>query len=118
MSIGHTRSHPISYEGMTQYVVYIMKTDGPMFWESLAKKRADLKKFSQKVLVLQLIYFSGFDENRSSSFLSIHIHTNRYFERKTKKFVADNIQKRIFPLKSLLLFLPYFLYNIVCENES
>lgn len=52
MSIGHTRSHPISYEGMTQYVVYLMKTDGPMFWESLAKKRADLNDFSQHVLVL------------------------------------------------------------------
>lgn len=69
-----------------------MKTDGPMFWESLAKKGADLKKFSQNVLVLQSIYFSGFDENRSSSFLSIRIRTNRHFERKKQHFLADNIQ--------------------------
>lgn len=94
MSIGQTRSHPISYEGMIQYVVYIdlMKTDGPMFWESLAKKGADLNNFSQNVLVLQLIYFSGFDENRSSSFLSIRIRTNIHFERKKQHFLADNIQ--------------------------
>lgn len=70
-----------------------MKTDGPIFWESLAKKGADFKNFSQNVLVLQLIYFSGFGENRSRSFLSIRIHKNRHFERKKTKIFSRTISK-------------------------
>lgn len=92
-----------------------------MFWETLAKKGADFKSFSQNVLVLQLIHFSGFGENWLSSFLSIQIRTNRHFEKKKQNFSSGQYPKTDISNKVStfsFLFLPYFLYNIVGGNEK
>lgn len=83
-----------------------MQTDGPTLWKSLAKKGANLKNFSQNVLELQLIYFSILGENRSSSFLSMRICTNRHFERKTTKFCSGQDPKTDIAIKvSTLIFI-------------
>lgn len=89
-----------------------MQTDGPMLWESLAKKGADFKNFSQNVLVLQLIYFSGFGENRSSSFLSMRICTNRHFERKTTTFCSGKYPKTDIAIKVSTLIFVFTIFSL------